>query len=74
MNLVNQRTLVQICVREQKGKLLVRLGRKPSPREIDPGDQKQREELFDSIVDAVKRFYSGEDQSDGSEIKRVGFN
>lgn len=76
INLVGQRVKVKICIREQqgKGKLVVKLGNLPGLQEIDPADQKQREEFFDRIVDVIKRFYSGADQPEDSEIKQIGFN
>lgn len=69
------RILLEIDLREQAGKFLVRRGKGDNPREIDISDQKQREEFYDSIATRVKQFYTpGPDVlPDDTTVRRIGF-
>ena len=70
------RILLEIDVREQAGKILVKRGEGDKPREIDIlRNPKQCGEFYDSIADRVKRFYtiSPDNLSDDTTVRRIGF-
>jgi hypothetical protein len=70
------RILLEIDVREQAGKVLVKRGEGDKPREIDVlRNPKQCADLYDSIADHVKQFYtmSPDNLPDDTTVRRIGF-
>jgi hypothetical protein len=69
------RALLEMAVREQSGKLLVKRGKGDKPQEIDLTDKKQCDDFYDSIAERVKRFYaaSPENISDDTTVRKIGF-
>jgi hypothetical protein len=68
------RVRLEIALREQAGKIIVKRGRDDSPREIDPSDQEQCKEFYDSIAERVRQFFAvgPENLADGS-LRTIGF-
>jgi hypothetical protein len=73
---MQSRALLEIALREQAGKVLVKLGRNGTPREIDLTSEKQCAEFYDIIVGVVKQYYERDPDGaldDGSSLSRIGF-
>ena len=76
LNLEGSRLLLEIDLREQAGKILVKRGPGDKPKEIDIAlNPKQCGEFYDSIADRVKQFYAvGPDSlPDDTRVRRIGF-
>ena len=69
------RALLEMAVREQSGKLLVKRGKDDKPQEIDLADKKQCDDFYDSIADRVKRFYAANPENipDDTTVRKIGF-
>ena len=69
------RVLLEMAIREQSGKLLVKRGKGDKPQEIDLTNQKQCDDFYDSIADRVKRFYVGSPDNipDDTTVRKIGF-
>jgi hypothetical protein len=69
------RVLLELALKEQAGKTLVKRGKDDTPREIDLSNQTHCDELYDSIADRVKEFYSvgPENLSDDTKLRKIGF-
>lgn len=70
-----RRVLLEMAVREQAGKLLVKRGKGDQPQEINLSDQEQCDVFYDSIAERVKRFYaaSPENMPDDTTVRKIGF-
>jgi hypothetical protein len=68
------RALLELAVREQAGRLLVKRGKGDTPQEIDISNKKQCDDFYDSIADRVKRFYAANPENAPDDTARkIGF-
>lgn len=54
-----QQVFFPLCVTNQEGKLMVKLGVNGKARQINPNDPVQLEEFYESIVETIKQAFRG---------------
>lgn len=71
----HQLVLIELCLTEEDGRVMVKLGADGKPRELDLTSEVQCKQFYDEIADTVANYFNAKrDFGDTGTIKKIGFN